>query len=314
MATSILIIDPRSDWYRSRLAARFPSLDIRAAPDASAAEAAVQDAQAVLGMDRQFSDALIGKAARLKWIQVFTTGVDQVLSLRSLRADMIVTSMRGIHGPQMSEMAFLHMLNLSRNYRRIAHNQERGVWERWPQIKLQGKTAVILGVGHIAEALALRCKAFGMTVIGVTGTPRDLPGFDRMIHRSKLHEAAGLADFFIVLVPYSPENDKIINAGVLAAMKPTAYLINIARGGVCDEQAILEAVRAKRIAGAGLDVFSQEPLAPGHPFWSEERVLITPKMGGMSDGYHEQALPVVERNLSCFMEGRLSEMINVVPH
>jgi phosphoglycerate dehydrogenase-like enzyme len=311
---SILIIDPRSEWYRGELGKRFAALEIRIANDARAAQGQLADAEAILGMGHHFSDALVEGAKRMKWIQAFTTGVDQVLALRSLAQEVIVTSTRGIHGPQMSEMAFLHMLNLSRDYRRIARNQERGMWERWPQIKLAGKTVVILGVGHIAEALALRCKAFAMNVVGVTGTPRELPGFDRMMHRSQLGEAAALADFLVVLVPYSRENDKVVNARVLAAMKPSAYLVNIARGGVCDEQALLDAVRAKRIAGVGLDVFGTEPLPAGHPFWAEERILITPKMGGMSDGYHEQVLPVVEKNLGCFVEGRFADMINVVPH
>jgi phosphoglycerate dehydrogenase-like enzyme len=173
---------------------------------------------------------------------------------------------------------------------------------------------VIVGVGLISEALAPRCKAFGMKVIGVTSAPRVLPGFDRMMARGELEAAARLADFLIVLAPYTPANDRLVSAKVIAAMKPSACLVNIARGGVCDEEALLAAVRERRIAGAGLDVFRTEPLPPEHPFWREENILITCRQSGGTSDYHELALPIVEHNLRCFAEDRLGDMLNVVPH
>ncbi len=314
MSTPVVIIDPRSDWYKSRLGPKFPSLEIRTAADARAAEPSVGDAEAILAMGHHFNDRLVGAAKRLKWIQAFTTGMDQIVGLKSLRPEVVVTSMRGIHGPQMSEMAFLHMLALSRSYRSISRNQDKGVWERFPQHRLCDKTAVIVGVGLIAEALAPRCKAFGMHVIGVSGAPRPVPGFDRMMPRGELERAAGLADFLIVLAPDIPENRRFVSARVIAAMKPSAFLVNVARGPVCDEDAILDAVRAKRIAGAGLDVFCEEPLPPEHPFWREERILITPRQSGGTADYHELALPTIEQNLKCFADKRFSDMINVVAH
>ena len=156
--------------------------------------------------------------------------------------------MRGIHGTQMSEMAFLHMLVLSRGYRQLSRAQDRGDWDLVIQHRLAEKTAVIVGVGLIAESLAPRCKAFDMNVIGVTSAPeRKTAGFDRMMHRRDLEQAAALADFLIVLAPHTRENEKLISARVIAAMKPTAYVINVARGPVVDEDALLAAVREKRI-------------------------------------------------------------------
>jgi phosphoglycerate dehydrogenase-like enzyme len=314
MTKTVLIIDPKSDWYRSRLAPRVPSLELRAAPDRDAGLSDAAGADAILAMGHAFNDKLVTTAKRLKWIQAFTTGMDQILGLKSLRPEIVLTSMRGIHGPQMSEMAFLHMLALSRSYRRMSNNQDKGVWEKIPQHRLCGKTVVIVGVGLISEELAPRCKAFGMNVIGVTSAPRTVPGFDRMMRRSELEQAARLADFMIVLAPYTAENDRLVSAKVIAAMKPTAYLINIARGGVCDEDAILAAVRERRIAGAGLDVFRTEPLPPQHPFWREENIVITPRQSGGTSDYHELTLPTLEHNLKCFAEERLGDMVNVVPH
>ncbi len=309
-----VFIDPKVEWYRSNFAGKFPGVEVQVVPDGKAAQGLIAEADAILAMGHYFNDAMLGKASRLKWIQAFTTGVDQIVLQPSLRREVLVTSMRGIHGPQLSEMAFMHMLNLSRNYRQILKNQERGAWVKVPQPRLCGKTVVIVGVGLISEELAPRCKAFGMKVIGVTSAPRELPGFDLMMKRDELAEAAALADFIIVLAPYTPENDKLVSKKVIDSMKPTGIIVNIARGGVCDEDAILAAIREKRIGGAGLDVFGTEPLPPDHPFWKEERVMVTPRMSGGSDDYHTLTIATITTNLKCFAEGRMQDMINVVPH
>ena len=153
-----------------------------------------------------------------------------------------------------------------------------------------------------------------MTVIGVTNTPRSLPGFARMVRRADLEQAAGEADFLVVLVANSKDTRNIVSAGVLAAMKPSAYVVNLARGEVLDEEALLEALREKRIAGAALDVFRTEPLPPEHPLWRTEKLICTPHQGGRSDVYHEQVLTVLEENVRCFLEDRYSDMTNVVSH
>jgi phosphoglycerate dehydrogenase-like enzyme len=153
-----------------------------------------------------------------------------------------------------------------------------------------------------------------MTVTGITATPRPLPGFDRMVGRDKLEQVAAEVDFLVALVPWSPENDKIVSARVIAAMKPDACFVNIARGGVCDEQALLAALQEKRIAGAALDVFAKEPLDPAHPFWDMENVILTPHTAGDSDVYHERACEVLIENLEHFLGGRKDAMVNVVPH
>ena len=317
MAKSILIIGGSDEKFdssrlRARLAPKFPTVEIRSVPEPSAVGAEANDVEGMFGYGHHFSEAMVGRAKRLKWIQSLTTGTDAILKLKSLRPEVIVTSTAGMHAPQMSEMAFLHMLALARDYPRMLDNQRAGRWERWPQRLLYQKTAVILGVGAIALGLARRCKAFDMKVIGVTSTPRHLPDFDAMLPRGKLIEAAALADFLIVLVPLSPATQNIIDARVLAAMKPSAYLINLARGGVCDEEALLVALREKRISGAGLDVFKKDPLPPDSPLWKEPGILVTPRLGGISDIYQEQFVPYLERNLACYTEDRWADMVNVV--
>jgi phosphoglycerate dehydrogenase-like enzyme len=117
-----------------------------------------------------------------------------------------------------------------------------------------------------------------------------------------------------LIVPLSPQTENIIDESVIAAMKPSAYLINIARGGVLDEDALVAALKEKRLAGAALDVFREQPLPPTHPLWSNERVIITPLIGGMSDVYLDQAYGLVRDNLRQFLAGRIEALINVVSH
>jgi D-2-hydroxyacid dehydrogenase (NADP+) len=314
MPTNVLIIDPLHRWYREQLLAAFPSLEVSGveAPEQVGDLMAGADVIAAMGGVRIFSEALVSKAPRLKWIQAFTTGTDGVMRLKSLKREVLLTSMRGIHGPQMSEMALLMMIALARDYPRALRNQDRQVWERRPQKRICGKTVAILGVGIIGADLAKRAKAFGMEVIGITGTPRPLEGFDRMVSRAAMHEALGEADFVVVLVPYSPQTDRIVNAKALAAMKPHAYLVNISRGGVVDEEALVAALREKRIAGAALDVYAKEPLDPSSPLWKMDNVICSPHLGGQCDVYHEQVMEVMSENFRCFLENRTSEMVNLV--
>ena len=177
---------------------------------------------------------------------------------------------------------------------------------------LAGKTVGILGVGLIAEYLAPLCKAFGMTTIGFTGTPRPTPGFDRMVKRDDLVAVAPELDFLVALIPMSAETRNIVGAKVFAAMKPSAYLVNVARGGVVDEQALIAALESGQIAGAGLDVFSQEPLPSDNPLWKTKNVTIFPHLGGYSEGYEDRAMPTIEGNMECYFRGDLKSMINIV--
>jgi D-2-hydroxyacid dehydrogenase (NADP+) len=283
-----------------------------ATDDRAEALAHAGPAEAMIGHHFQFDNALVAAAPKLRWIQSLTTGTDAILKLQALRPEVIVTSTRGMHGPQMSELVFLQMLALTRDVPRLLRNQAAAVWERWPQPLLWGKTAVIVGVGAIAEALAPRCQAFGMTVIGVSASPRLPAGFDAMCERKDLMQAAAVADYLILIVPLAAATENLVDAQVIGAMQPGAFVINVARGGVLDEAALLQALRDKRIAGAALDVFREQPLPPEHPLWREPGVLITPLIGGMSNIYLDQAWPIVRDNLRAYLDGRIGAMRNRV--
>jgi D-2-hydroxyacid dehydrogenase (NADP+) len=258
------------------------------------------------------ADYVLGNMPNLRWIQGTGTGVDNIIDRPSLPANVLVTNMRGAHGPQMSEAAIASMLALCRKIPRTIRNQVKHVWERWLPEIIHGKTVGIVGVGVIAEALAPRCKALGMTVVGLSSSQRDVAGFDRMHRIDELKSVAADVDFLVLLTPYSSATHHIVNEQVLMGMKRGSYLVNLARGGVVDESALIKALEVGPVSGAALDVFATEPLPPDHRFWSMENVIITCHMGGLTDDYDLQALPIIETNLRHYLDGEPGKMINVV--
>ena len=313
MPINVLIICPDPQAYTSRLAAAFPQVTFSgvAALECTQALDRLGEADAIFAYGRAFDAECLARAKRLKWFQCLITGTDHLAPVLA-GSRVILTNARGIHGPQMAEMAILHMLSLSRQVPQLVRNQAAHVWDRIKPRVLDRRTIVIVGVGAIAEHVAKVCQAFGMTTLGISRTPRKLDGFDAIYPRDKLLDAAAQADFLLALVPYTKENNKIINAAVFDVMKPTACLINIARGGVVDETALVKALRDGKIAGAGLDVFEQAPLPPAHPLWDMDNVFITPFIGGRSDRYEEDIMSIIRPNLQSFLAGRGDEMINRV--
>jgi D-2-hydroxyacid dehydrogenase (NADP+) len=306
----------RSQYY-DRIRERFPALVINIVDHVSKIEPHIATAEILITfgpMLEDRADEVLRSAKSLRWIQALGTGVDNIADRPSLRRDVILTNIHGIHGAAVSEGALLLMLALARGLPRVIRNQTQRVWERFPARLLDGKTVGIVGVGAIAAALAPRCQAMGMAVVGVTSTPRPVPGFDRMVRRDELVPAVREVDYLILLVPYSPETNNMVDGPVLAAMKPASYLINLARGGVVDEAALLTALRNRSIAGAALDVFATEPLPPDHPFWALDNVIVVPHLGGFNDEYPRQALVVVEENIRRFLAGDIGTMLNIVEH
>jgi len=300
--------------YRERLQARFPELAVNLVDHHSKVGPYIADADALLTFAPMLSTKVLEAATRLRWVQALGTGVDNLTDQAVLRKDVVVTNIRGIHGPPVSEAAIATMLALARDLPRAVRAQDERQWRRFPAQLLHNKTVGIFGIGVIAEALAPKCKAFGMHVIGVSSAPRTVAGFDRMHGRDELLRVAGEFDFFVLLTPLTEKTRNSIDAKVFAAMKPTSFLINLARGGVVDETALVDALKSGHIGGAALDVFNQEPLPADHPFWSMQNVIMTTHQGGFCDVYIDYALPTVETNMRCFLAGDIGGMINVVPH
>ena len=310
MALKLLILDKKAQEYKKALELQFPQLTIHSATNEEEVGDFIEKADILLAV--RISDELVRKASRLQWIQVTITGTDYVLNLPSLRKDIIITSTRGIHGPQMSEMAFLLMLALNRNFPKIVRNQDRKIWERWPAKLLYQKKVGILGVGVIGEEIARKCKAFGMTVFGIDIVKRNIEAVDHFYGPEELLRVTPEVDYFIIVAPSTPQTQKMVGGEVLSSMKPTSFLINIGRGDIVDEEALIAALRAGKIAGAALDVFCEEPLPKYHPFWGMHNVIITPHVGGHSDIYVDQVMSIFVENLRRFVEGERRNLINYI--
>lgn len=300
------------ELYARELRAAFPHLRFDLVDHHSKAGPYLERAEAVIAFGVMLSDEIFARGKNIRWVQAMGSGVDGIVDQPSYDEKICVTNMQGLHGAPCAEAALASMLTMARSIPRVVDNQRAARWERFPMRLLDGKTAVILGMGVIAEALGPRLKAMNMRVIGVSGAPRAVAGFDEVLPRSAMIESARAADYLILLTPYTKENHHLVNAQMLEAMKPSALLINIARGGVVDEEALVTALQEKRIAGAALDVFAMEPLPEDHILWSMDNVFITPHLAGFHDEYPQRALPILKHNVQKFIDGDFAAMINIV--
>jgi phosphoglycerate dehydrogenase-like enzyme len=306
--------EPIRSQYADRIRAAFPQIKLDVVDHRSKADPYIAAADVLLTYGSMIDDALLRKAVNLKWIHAFTAGTDGIDDLPSLRPDVLLTSTRGIHGAPVSEAALMAMLALSRGFARTVRHQDRRIWERQHVTLLDGRTVGIFGLGAIGAVLAAKCKAMGMHVVGVDRLRREVAGVDRMLGWDEGVQALGEMDYVVVLLPSSRDTQRIVGARFLSAMKPTGYLINLGRGDVLDEQALIDALRQERIAGASLDVFVREPLPHDHPFWSLPNVIVTPHLGGVFDEYPSRAWPIIEQNIRRFLAGDAANLINLVAH
>lgn len=255
---------------------------VRILHDPQAFAEQVPQADAVIGSRPylKLTSTALTPAGRLRWVQTTTAGVDQALTPELLAAAHVtITCIKGPPGPLMAEHAVLLMLALSRNLPVYLRNQQQHVWRREGQdwLPLHGQTIAILGVGSAGSNLARVCKTgFGMTVLGMSRTPRSHPHVDRAFDKSELPKVLPEADYVVLCLPNTRETKGIIDGAALGAMKPTACLVNVSRGALIDEAALIAAMRAGRIAGAGLDVTGVDPIPKDSPLWDLPNTIITP--------------------------------------
>jgi phosphoglycerate dehydrogenase-like enzyme len=317
MTNVLLIIDmpePVRRPYADDLHKKFPQLAVDLVENHAQATAFAPKADVIMTFGPMMQDHVLREAPNLKWIQALTTGTDGVDDLPSLRPEIVLTSMHGIHGDTVAEAALAGMFVLSRNLIVQMHSQDKHQWGRIPARLLHGKTVGIFGIGAIGDAMAQKCKALGMSVIGVDPVPSRNPAIDRMLDWNTGVAALPEMDHVVLLMPSNEKTRGIVNADFIGRMKRTAYLVNVARGAIIDDAALLDALRNNRIAGAYLDAFAKEPLPADHPYWTLPNVLITPHNAGNFDEYEHYAWPIIEENMKKFLTGDCDHMINRVPH
>lgn len=242
----------------------------------------------------------------LKWLQTASAGVDSLLLAdQPFPEHVILTSGSGVYGAAGGEHVLGMMLYFARGFGFYFGNQRRGTWVRDVSHArlLKGRTLVIVGLGDVGRHIADRAKAFDMTIYAVKRTPGTYDGVKQVLTTDQLDEVLPLADHVAIALPLTRETRGLFDERRLSLMPRGSYLYNIGRGAVVDEDALIAALESGHLAGAGLDVFEEEPLPEGHPLWSMENVLITPHIGADTPWDNDVAAEIFMDNLERFVQG-----------
>ncbi|HBF37164.1 MAG TPA: D-2-hydroxyacid dehydrogenase [Firmicutes bacterium] len=271
----------------------------------------IQDAAAVLPeaevimLMGSIDPVTIKTCRRLKWLFSFSAGVEKLPFKELMEMGVRVTNTRGIHGPQIAEQTMGMMISFSRGLNRSYRNQLEQKWDQFMTVdELTGKTLCIIGAGSIGREIARKAKAFDLTVIGLKTHPEPMENFDQVWGIAKLHEALGLADYTVLITPLTDQTYHLMGRAEFEAMKKSGIFINVSRGDTVDETALIEALQKGLIAGAGLDVFHEEPLPPTHSLWKMNNVIITPHNSGISPKMLERASSIFMEGWTCYRQGR----------
>ncbi len=251
-------------------------------------------------------------APRLKWIQLTSAGADRLLNSGFIEGGVIVTTASGLHATPIGEFVLASMLMFAKGAPIYMRAQARHEWSRFAPRELYGKTVGIVGFGHIGEEVGRLAKAFGCRVIATRRSAAERatsPNADELLPASKLAHLLGESDFVVLSMPLTPQTRGMIGRAELHAMKASAVLVNIARGPVVDEAALIGALREGRIAGAALDVFEQEPLPPESPLWDMENVIVSPHISGGTEIYNQRVVEIFARNLRRYLAGEALENV-----
>ena len=291
-----------------RLATAHPRVDVRfvSTPDEYAAVLPDVDA-AITGFGVTVEQ--LAHAPRLRWLQAQSAGVDRLLTPELRRSSLLITASKGPMGVLMAEHVVALLFALARNLPGFFRDQREHSWRRFaperpPLRELSGKTILVLGVGSVGQEIARICKVgLQMRVLGFARSRQECPYVDRFIPRADLHQALGEADVVTLSLPTTPETTRIIDAAALTAMKPGAFLINVGRGQLVDEAALVEALRSGHLGGAGLDAFEVEPLPAESPLWSLPNVIVTPHTSAITDHLGDRFVDFWSGNVRRFAEG-----------
>ena len=248
---------------------------------------------------------------KLRWLQGMMAGVEGWLALPDLPKDLPLTCARGTHEESMPENILAGILYVAKPYAVAAANQKAGKWVQTMAQPVSGKTLGILGLGAIGKNVARIAAPLGIRTIGTKRRPEPMAHVAKVVGPERTAEILAESDFVLNLLPATPETNDFINAERLAQMKPTAWLLNFGRGHTIRDDDLVAAVKAKKIAGAVLDVFRQEPLPAEHPFWTTEGILVLPHIGGPHPQRDKFVARLFAENLARFLDGKpLKELVD----
>ncbi|HSB79982.1 MAG TPA: D-2-hydroxyacid dehydrogenase [Candidatus Methylomirabilis sp.] len=244
-------------------------------------------------------------APNARWVQATSAGIGQMVKTLGYDTRMpntIFTTASGVHPRPLAEFVVMAMLVHYKGALHMIRQQGRKHWERYAGTDLLGRTLGIVGLGRVGAEIARMCRGLGMTVIGSDVTPAP-ESVDRYYDPAQLHTMLRQPDVLVVIVPHTPQTEKMIGGRELALLPRGAYFINIARGAVVDESALIEALRSGHLSGAALDVFAEEPLPPESPLWEMPNVLVSPHSASTSDRENGRITALFCDNLRRFLNG-----------
>jgi phosphoglycerate dehydrogenase-like enzyme len=285
--------------YASLVELPRPSLTLHVVSTAEGAAALIGRAEVLYAW--HFPPDLLARAGRLRWVQSMGAGVER-FCVPQLPRQVILTRAAGIFGRWMAEYTLAWCLWVTQRIELFREQQRQRRWLEVTPGRLSAATLCVVGLGDIGRAIARAARGLGMRVIGVTRSGRAVREADRVYRTGALRQALAPADFVVLTVPLTPVTHDLIGARELAAMKRSAWLLNVARGAVVEEDALIAALRDRKIGGAVLDVFNREPLPAEHPFWALDNVAITPHISGPSVA--AEIAPLFNDNLRRYLAGR----------
>ena len=314
MATLLINLEPDrlSEKQLAQIQAAAPEMHIRLTRDIDEIETMLGDVEIVVG---GLPHHLFPQAPNLRWLQQWGAGADWLLRTpEAVQHDFVLTSASGVHAVPISEQIIGYLLAFARGLHRAICAQTKRQWHRETKqslFELAGKTMVLIGVGAIGERTAEIAVALGMRVLGIRRDPMmDVPHIEAMYGPEQLMNVLPQADFVVLTVPLTQETRGMIGERELRAMKSSAYIVNIGRGGTIHQEALIQALHEGWIAGAGLDVFAAEPLPQDSPLWDMENVIITGHYAGMTPEYDNRALEILLENLDRYRTGQ--KLFNIV--
>lgn len=307
----IFVYHPNADRFQSWIQDIHPESDVVVGFDEAALERHLPDAEILLTFGR-LKGAALSKATKLRWLQTTSAGIDSLVAGKDALKNVTVTNARGLHADIIGDYVIGAITMLHWGFPGLLRDQANKNWNYHVTPTLNGRTLGIVGLGAIGAEVARRAEAMKMRVIGVRRSSGH-DGVDHVYSVDRLNDVLAECDFVVLLVPGTAETDKLIGEAQLAAMKKTAFLINVSRGSVVDEPALVAALRKGTIAGAMLDVFEKEPLPPDSPLWEMPNVVMTAHIAGSRTDYDEGIRDIFLDNLERYLSGAtLRNQVDVV--
>jgi glyoxylate/hydroxypyruvate reductase A len=273
--------------------------------------ALLAEAEILFDFDHTHREELPDLAPNLRWVQATSAGIGQFvkrLGYDERMPETVFTTASGVHARPLAEFCMMAVLMHYKRLRHILAEQDAHRWERYAATDLEGRTLAVVGLGRIGRQVAQMARGLGMHTTG-TRARREDDSVDQFYSPDDLHTMLGRADVVVLIVPHTPSTEQMIDAAALAAMKPGAFLINIARGQVVDEPALIAALQSGHLGGAALDVFAEEPLPADSPLWEMENVLVSPHSASTSDRENERLTDLFCANLRRYLAGEPLENV-----